>query len=250
MSVLQWLHDTRKAGRTGFAALLDPDHPFPESFIDHCVQSKVDLFFVGGSLLTGGSPADLIGRIKLRSRIPVVIFPGTTHQIEPSADAFLLLSLISGRNPDLLIGKHVESAMALRASRLEIIPTGYLLIDGGRPTTASYISNTQPLPANKPEIAAVTAMAGQMLGLKAMFLDAGSGADNPVAPELIARVREEIDVPLIVGGGITSADKAFDAASAGADLVVVGNALEDEPALLPQMVAAAHAAASPSKVKP
>jgi putative glycerol-1-phosphate prenyltransferase len=143
-----------------------------------------------------------------------------------------LLSLISGRNPEFLIGQHVISAPVLRKSGLEILPTGYMLIDSGRQTTVSYISNTTPIPHDKPGIAACTAMAGEMLGLKLTYLDAGSGAMNPVSPEMIAAVRQSVDTPIIIGGGINSIKKAKNALSAGADVIVVGNGIEENIDLL------------------
>ena len=147
------------------------------------------------------------------SDIPVILFPGSSLQVFPNAHGILLLSLISGRNPDMLIGKHVESAALLKASKLEIIPTGYMLIDSGRPTSVSYISNTHPIPSDKPDIAVCTAIAGEMLGLKLIYMDAGSGAQNPVPAGMIQQVKKEISVPLIV----------------------IGNAIEKNPRLIPEV---------------
>src|SRR5690606_37228031 len=143
---------------------------------------------------------------KSATSIPVIIFPGSANQICDSADGILLLSLISGRNPEFLIGAHVTAAARLRVSGIEILPTAYMLIDGGAATTVSYISNTLPLPADKPDIAACTAMAGEMLGLRLIHMDAGSGAKNPVPNAIIRAVREAVDLPIIVGGGIRTAD--------------------------------------------
>jgi putative glycerol-1-phosphate prenyltransferase len=152
-----------------------------------------------------------------------------------SADAILFLSLISGRNPDFLIGQHVISAPILKKSSLEILPTGYILVDSGKQTTVSYMSNTTPIPHDKPEIAACTAMAGEMLGLKLMYLDAGSGAQRAISPKMISIVRKSVDVPLIVGGGIRSANEAYEAMLAGADTIVIGNGIEKNPALLAEV---------------
>ncbi len=167
----------------------------------------------------------------------MVLFPGNSLHIEPTADAILFLSLISGRNPEFLIGQHVIAAPLLRKSGLEVLPTGYMLVDSGAQTTVSYISGTMPLPADKPGVAACTAMAGEMLGLQLMYLDAGSGARRPVSPDMIAAVRSVVDVPIIVGGGINSGEKAYNALKAGADLIVVGNGIEQDPDLLPQLSA-------------
>ena len=164
--------------------------------------------------------------------MPVVLFPGSNLHIDMAADAILFLSLISGRNPDFLIGQHVLAAPILKRSRLEILPTGYLLIDSGRQTTVSYISNTTPIPHDKPDVAACTAMAGEMLGLKLVYLDAGSGAQQPVTARMVATVRRTVDAPLVVGGGITTPAQAEELLRAGADLVVVGNAIETHQQLL------------------
>ena len=160
---------------------------------------------------------------------------GDANQIAPEADAILLLSLISGRNPELLIGKHVTSAIHLKRSGLEIISTGYMLIDGGVETTASYVTGTSPLPSNKPGIAAMTGLAGEQLGLKVLYMDAGSGAREPVPASLIHAVRSQVSIPIIVGGGIRNKKGILEAWNAGADVVVIGNALEENPELLPHL---------------
>jgi putative glycerol-1-phosphate prenyltransferase len=153
-------------------------------------------------------------------------------QIEPSADAILFLSLISGRNPELLIGQHVIAAPILKNTPLEIIPTGYMLVNSGKTTSVAYISNTTPIPEDKYSLAACTAMAGEMLGLQAMYLDAGSGAEREISAKMIAAVRRVINVPMIIGGGINTSHKAIAALEAGADMIVIGNALEKNPDLL------------------
>jgi phosphoglycerol geranylgeranyltransferase len=170
----------------------------------------------------------------------VILFPGHPSQISGFADALLYLSLISGRNADLLIGQHVISAPFIRQSGLEIISTGYMVVDGGAPTTVSYISNALPVPADKNEIAMCTAMAGEMLGMKVIYMDAGSGAKRPVHESMIATVSEKIEVPLIVGGGITNPEKAYHNCKAGADVVVVGNAVEKDPSLISEISSAVH----------
>ncbi|MEM9025002.1 MAG: geranylgeranylglyceryl/heptaprenylglyceryl phosphate synthase, partial [Bacteroidota bacterium] len=144
------------------------------------------------------------------------------------ADAILLLSLISGRNAELLIGHHVVAAPYLKASGLEVLPTGYILVDGGRPTTASYMSHTTPVPSDKKDVAACTALAGEMLGLRMIYLDAGSGALQPVPPAMIRAVQAQVQVPVIVGGGVTNAEQARQAYEAGADVLVVGTAAEKD----------------------
>lgn len=216
----------------GLAVLLDPDKIDFETLPDlihDCILNKVGYFFVGGSLITNFQLVELVGFIKKYCEIPVVLFPGNSLHIEPTADGILLLSLISGRNPEFLIGQHVISAPILKNSGLEILSTGYILVDSGQQTTVSYISNTTPIPHNKPEIAACTAMAGEMLGMKLIYLDGGSGAKNPVSDKMIAKVKKSVDLPIIVGGGINSIEKAKTAFEAGADIIVIGNKIEENP---------------------
>lgn len=220
------------------ALLIDPDKADQESLFTLLSQTAiypVDFFFVGGSLITNYNHADVIATIRQRTDVPVVLFPGNPLHIEASADAILLLSLISGRNPEFLIGQHVISAPLLKKSGLEILPTGYILVDSGVQTTVSYISGTTPLPYDKPDVAACTAMAGEMLGLQLMYLDAGSGARKPVSANMIRAVSTTVAVPIVVGGGIDSEEKAYDALQAGADLIVVGNGVEQNPDLLAQL---------------
>jgi putative glycerol-1-phosphate prenyltransferase len=237
-SILQQLTASRRTGKKSLAVLLDPDKTdlvdLP-AFVKSCEENEVDFIFVGGSLIVGFNLHQLIVQLKSLTQIPVVLFPGSNMHIDFNADAILFLSLISGRNPELLIGQHVLAAPLLKKSELEVIATGYILVDAGQQTTVSYISNTMPVPYNKPEIAASTAMAGELLGLKTMYLDAGSGAEKPISAKMIAAVKKTTDVPLIVGGGINTPEKAQLAFNAGADVVVVGNALESEPGLLAQI---------------
>jgi phosphoglycerol geranylgeranyltransferase len=218
-----------------FAVLIDPDKTNPKkllNIVEIASKSDVDFFFVGGSLLTNDTMDNTIKMIKDSCNIPVIIFPGNGMQINKNADAILLLSLISGRNPEMLIGKHVISAPYLKASGLEIIPTGYMLIESGKPTAALYISNSVPIPADKPDIAICTAMAGEMLGMKMIFMDAGSGAILTVSEKMIAKVKQNISIPLIIGGGIRTPEQAHDVCCAGADIVVVGNAIEENIRLI------------------
>lgn len=234
------LRDYKLSGRKAFAVLLDPDKVEQDKLSELLIRTTdypVDFFFVGGSLVTDYVHKEVIETIRRQSETPIILFPGNPLHIEPSADAILFLSLISGRNADFLIGQHVIAAPLLKKSGLEILPTGYMVVDSGTQTTVSYVSGTMPLPYDKPGVAACTAMAGEMLGLQLMYLDAGSGARRPVSPDMIAAVRAVIDVPLIVGGGINSGEKAYQALKAGADLIVVGNGIEQDPDLLPQLSA-------------
>ncbi len=229
------LYSSFNINKKQFAVLVDPDKYNSKQLIDLVAlsqKSMVSYFFVGGSLLSEDNLDTTIKVIKDHSDVPVVIFPGDEMQVNKHADAILLLSMISGRNPELLIGKHVIAAPYLKRSGLEILPTGYMLIDSGRSTTALYMSNTMPIPANKDEIAVCTAMAGEMLGLKLIYMDGGSGADDPVPTSMIEKVKENISVPLILGGGIRNPETAREKFKAGADIIVVGNAIESDQSLL------------------
>lgn len=222
----------RQQKRKCFALLIDPDNVDPSGLLklkSYILESAVDFIFLGGSLVQHDNLDDCARFFKENFSIPVVLFPGDHYQITPRADAILFLSLISGRNPDLLIGKHVLAAAHLRRSRIEVLPTGYLLVDGGTPTAVSYMSQTLPIPRNKPEIAVSTALAGEMLGMKLIFMDAGSGACESVSPDMVHQVKNEVNVPLIVGGGIKDGQSALELCRAGADVIVVGNAVEKDP---------------------
>ena len=237
-NLLSNFYERKANGQKSFAVLIDPDKVNSENFsklLDLCVEYNVDYIFVGGSLIMDYVMAEVIAKVKEYTNIPVILFPGNSLHIDSQADAILLLSLISGRNPDFLIGQHVILAPILRKSGLEILSTGYMLIDSGQQTTVSYISTTTPIPYDKPGIAVCTAMAGEMLGLKLMYLDAGSGAINPVSQEMIAAVRKSVDTPIIVGCGINSIKKAKNALSAGADVIVMGNGIEENIDLLKQI---------------
>ena len=246
LSLYDQLVDRKSVGRKSFAVLVDPDKTSPDQaqeLITRCEAAGVDYLLVGGSLVVSTQLDALVRQIKSISSIPVILFPGSPSQLTPAADALLYLSLISGRNPELLIGQHVISAPQVKQSGLEIISTGYMVIDGGAPTTVSYISNANPLPANKTEIAVCTALAGEMLGLKLIYMDAGSGAPNPVSKNLIEAVAHQIQIPLIVGGGVTNPAIARAHCQAGADLVVVGNAIEKDPDLIRSISESIHATA-------
>lgn len=239
MKILEILQERHRAGKKSIAVLIDPDKADDLLRLKHLVhlasENCVDFFFVGGSLITTPNLSEVIQTIKEDVHIPVVLFPGSSLQIDPSADAILFLSLISGRNPDLLIGQHVQAAPILKNNRMEVLPTGYMLISSGRTTSVAYISNTTPIPEDKYSLAACTALAGEMLGLRLIYLDAGSGAEREITPRMISAVRKAITVPMIVGGGISSPQKALSALEAGADMIVIGNALEKNPDLLSEI---------------
>lgn len=211
--------------------LLDPDKLATqniEEVVDCAIDAGVTFFFVGGSLLINNDIHQIIPQIKALCDIPVILFPGSIQQIIPSADAIFFLSLISGRNADLLIGNHVLAAPIIRQTKLEVIPTGYMLIESGKMTTANYISNSFPIPYDKPDIAVCTAMAGEMLGLRVLYMDGGSGAQHVIPLEMIRAVSKHVNIPIIIGGGIRSKAEALAVWEAGAEVVVVGNALEKE----------------------
>ncbi len=237
------LVEAKREGRKKLAVLIDPDKlrlGKINQVIELASRHGVDYFFIGGSLVVNDMLDKVLQEIKKKCSIPMILFPGNSFQLSYKADALLFLSLISGRNAELLIGKHVVTAPFLKLSPLEILSTGYILIDGGVPTTVSYMSNTQPIPSNKDDIALCTAMAGEMLGMKLVFLDAGSGAAHPVSESMINLVSSGIQIPVIVGGGIITPDKALRNVKAGADVIVVGNAIEKNPELIPELASAIH----------
>lgn len=239
MGILSSLQQRHKENKKSIAVLVDPDKAEDPVRLQHLInlasENCVDYFFVGGSLVTSTNLSEVVKKIKEDVNIPCVLFPGNAIQVDASADGLLFLSLISGRNPELLIGQHVVAAPILKNTRLEVIPTGYMLINSGRMTSVAYISNTMPIPDDKYSLAASTALAGQMLGLQTIYIDAGSGAEKEISPRMIASVRKAVSLPLIVGGGINSARKAIAALEAGADMIVVGNALEKDPDLLTEV---------------
>jgi putative glycerol-1-phosphate prenyltransferase len=222
-----------------FALLLDPEN-YSEREAANVSQEAdragVDFILVGGSLIS--KPLDgFIQTIKLNCSIPVIIFPGSAMQVSPEADGIFYLSLISGRNPEFLIGNHVISSKILQKTDIEIIPTGYILVSGGKGVSSvEYISNTKPIPEDKPDIIVSTALAGQYLGLKAIYLEGGSGARAAIPGEVITEVKKNIKVPLIVGGGLKTKEDVNVACRAGADMVVVGNAIEQGSYKLHEMV--------------
>lgn len=243
MSVYDQIILSKKEGKKKFSVLIDPDKlrmRDVDKIIRLAVDAHVDYFFIGGSLIVNNMLDELLTTIKASCNIPTVLFPGNSFQLSYKADAILFLSLISGRNAELLIGKHVITAPYLKVSPLEVVSTGYMLVDGGIPTTVSYMSNTIPIPQNKADVAVCTAVAGEMLGMKLIYMDAGSGAMQPISTDLISSVSASIDIPLIIGGGIATPEKARENVEAGADIIVVGNAIEKDPSLITDMSIAIH----------
>ena len=244
-NILTQLRTLKAQNKSGFAVLADPDKIAPadmQYLARLCNDAKVDYLMIGGSLLMAHQMELCIQRFKSESDIPVILFPGSPAQVTPYADALLYLSLISGRNPELLIGQHVISAPLVKASGLEVISTGYIIIDGGVQTTVSYISHAMPVPADKPEIALCTAWAGELQGKHIIYLDAGSGARKPISEDMIRTVSSRIEIPLFVGGGILTPEKVYENCKAGANIVVVGNAIERDPMLIRDMALATREA--------
>ncbi|MAU76567.1 MAG: geranylgeranylglyceryl/heptaprenylglyceryl phosphate synthase [Crocinitomicaceae bacterium] len=227
---IEKLNADRLQGHKRFSVLLDPDKAPKDLTLAHWIKeinaSECSDILIGGSFLSRGNASQLITNVKNHTDLPVVIFPGSPDQISEEADALLFLSLVSGRNADLLIGRHVEAAPRLMTMNIETVATAYLLVGDGPLTSAAYISQTLPIPSSKPELAVATVQAAVLLGMKAVYIDAGSGAGNPIPETLIKAVRNAVDVPLIVGGGITDFEGIEMAWNAGADLVVLGTVLE------------------------
>ena len=221
-----------------FAILVDPDKHDRTSIKEIGIAAEnnaVDFFLVGGSLVSG-SVDDTVALIKDYTNLPVILFPGNVLQISPRADGILLLSLISGRNPEFLIGNHVIAAPVLRKTKLEIVATGYILVENGRTSSVEYMSNTKPIPSDKIDLAVATAIAGEMLGHKLIYLEAGSGAVENVNAGMIREVKSQISIPLIVGGGIHTVEQIRETYRAGADIIVVGSAIEQGPLKLEKLL--------------
>jgi putative glycerol-1-phosphate prenyltransferase len=243
MSVYQKLLDIREKKGCGFLVLLDPDRKSPEALADYvrqCEKAGVDAFLFGSSLMIANHFEATLKIIKQATKKPLIIFPGSSSMVSEHADAILFLSLISGRNPNLLIDEHVKSAPVIKMMNLEAIPTAYMLIESGVLTSVSYMSNTLPIPRDKSDIACAHALAGQYLGMKLVYLEAGSGAEKPVPLEMIAKVSEYVDIPVIVGGGIKDVDYAGKVAEAGASYIIIGNALESTPDMVSKFARAVH----------
>lgn len=227
----------------GFLVLIDPDRSSIKDlarFATLCDKSGADAFLFGSSLMVANDFEKSLVAVKKAVKKPVIIFPGSSAMLSARADALLFLSMVSGRNPNLLIGEHVKAAPAIKKLGVEVIPTAYMLIESGVITSVAYLSNTFPIPNHKPDIACAHALAGQYLGMKLVYLEAGSGADKPVPVEMVKRVSAYIDIPVIVGGGIRNTDHAHKVAKAGASFVVIGNALEDSPLMVKEFAQAVH----------
>ncbi|MEM1137817.1 MAG: geranylgeranylglyceryl/heptaprenylglyceryl phosphate synthase [Bacteroidota bacterium] len=234
LNVYAIIKENQSKGKKSLAILLDPDKIDFQNIgqtIQVLYHISPDIILVGGSLMLNNDLDKLVEVIKKETPFAVMLFPGSSLHISPSADAILFLSLISGRNPEFLIGQHVHAAPIIKRTGLEVISCGYMLVDCGKATTANYMSNTLPIPYNKPEIATCTALAGELLGLKSIYLDGGSGAEKYISSAMIKQVKASLSIPLIVGGGIRSVKAAIDCYSAGADMLVLGTIFEKDVAL-------------------
>ncbi|MEW6469283.1 MAG: geranylgeranylglyceryl/heptaprenylglyceryl phosphate synthase [Bacteroidota bacterium] len=239
MSIYEKITRSRQAGKKLFALLIDPDK-FNPLAVKAAAAARADIILLGGSRIRKGSFQRCVSAVKSLTGIPLVIFPGSHRQVSSGADALLLLSLISGRNAEYLIGQHVRAAPAIKRSRTEVIPTGYMLINGARVSATQRVTRTRPIPANHIRQAVSTALAGELLGMKLIYLEAGSGARSTVPARLLREVRKSISVPLIAGGGIDSPRKAMQVLQAGADVVVVGNGAEKNISLIAEISELVH----------
>lgn len=239
--ILTSLVEKKGKNLKSLSVLIDPDKIENQNsflaLLNLCKNLQIDYILVGGSLLVNNTLNETVKIIKESTDIPVILFPGSNQHIDKTADAILFLSLISGRNPDLLIGQHVVAAPVLKNSKLEILSTGYILVGDNANTTVAYISQTSPIPINKSDIAVCTAMAGEMIGMKLIYLDAGSGAEKEVSPVMIEAVNKSVSLPLIVGGGINTSSKAESAYNSGADMLVLGTAVEKNIDFISEVVA-------------
>ena len=230
---------------SAFFVLVDPDRVSSDKvsgFADLCAKADVDAFLVGGSLTFSGHLDELVSSIKKASGLPVLLFPGNACQISGAADAILFLSLLTSRNADFLVGEHVKAAPFIHRWSLEVIPTAYLLVESGPLTSVQFITQSFPIPRDKFDLAVAHALAGKYMGMKLVYLEAGSGAGLPVPHQMVEAVSSATALPVIVGGGVRTAEKAGQLARAGARFVVVGNALEEDggSSLLREISSAVH----------
>ena len=235
MNIYEGIIQNFEKGEKNIAALLDPDTEDISNLNEKLKlfeRSNIDYVFVGGSTSGKNDFNEFTEEVKNNTKLPVIIFPGSSSQISSHADAMLFLSLVSGKNPQYLIGEHINAAPILKKTNLEVIPTGYILVDGGNTTTVEFISGTKPVPQDKPDIAKKIAYAAELLGMRLIYMDCGSGAMKSINNTLIEEVKNYINIPLIVGGGIRTTEEIWEKHRAGADIVVIGSALEDEPELL------------------
>ncbi len=238
MNIYQNILHAKETGQKLLAVLIDPEkieiHQI-HHFIKNLNQSITTHIFVGGSTDENNKIEAVVLQIKKYTILPVILFPGDFKQVTPKADGILFLSLISGRNPEYLIEQQVKSALAIKESHLEVLPTGYILIDGGKQTSVELVSKTQPIAQTDSELILRTALAGKFSGKKLIYLEAGSGSSVPVATKNIQTVSQNLSIPLIIGGGIKSIQQLNNAYDAGADMVVIGTAFEKDSTFFNQL---------------
>ena len=239
-NLYQHILSCKKKGRKLFAVLVDPDKFNPDVILESN-KAKVDFIFIGGSRLKKEKFHRCVSSVKKLTNVPLVIFPGSREQISEKADAILLLSLIFGRNPDYLIGEHIRAARQLKRSNLEIIPTGYILIGGGKKISTQSVTRTSPIKSSDKDRVVSTAIAGELLGMKMIYLEAGSGTKKPLDASLVKKVMKNVHIPVLAGGGIDSPEKALTLCRAGADMIVVGNAIEKDSTLVNRIATAIRA---------
>ncbi len=243
--MLQFLYSLKNKKKAGFFCLIDPDkQPLEKSALlaEKCQKNGVDAILVGGSLMIKDNFNDTVRVIKEKVTIPVLVFPGIFNFVSPYADAILFLSMMSSRNPQLLIGEQVRTAPLIKKYDVEAIPTGYFLIESGSLTSVQFMSGSLPIPRTKYDIAVSHALAAQYLGMKLIFFDGGSGAKHSVPAEMIKKVKENISIPMIIGGGIKTPQEAREKISAGADFIVIGTAIEknDQTNIIKEFTEAIH----------
>ena len=251
MKTLERLLNIKSTRGAGYLILLDPDKIDRESmpaFVRESTEAGADGFLVGGSLMSTDGFDQILHTIKSNTSLPVVIFPGSLFQVSSEADAILFLILISGRNPEYLIGHQVIASPIIKKIGLEAISTGYMLVESGKTTSAEFISNTKPIPRDKADIAVAHALAAEFIGMKLLYLDTGSGADSSVPDEMIRRIAKSCSLPIVIGGGVRTPEEARKKIDAGASFVVTGTAIEENShrTLIREFAAAVHA---PSKVR-
>lgn len=242
-SVLQHLLDIRQRRGAGYLPLLDPDRLDPdelEARAQLCVAAGADAILIGTSLMFSSRNAVCFERVRTQVNVPVISFPGSAGQMVPTADAILFLSLVSGRNPEFLIGEHVKAAPLIREYGIETIPTGYMLVESGTLTSVEFMSDTRPIPRDKTDIAMAHALAAEYLGMRLIYLETGSGACAPVPDEMVSAVADCVSVPVVVGGGIRDPKVARAKVEAGADFVVTGSVVEDDQQRLYALSRAVH----------
>ncbi len=233
-NIYKYLLETCERKGAGHIVLIDPDRKNDgsfETYVEIVNNSGADAIFIGGSLMMDGQFHERVAKIKALSNVPIIFFPGGANQLNEHYDAILFMSLLSGRNPQYLIGEHVKSAPIIFNMKLEAIPTAYILLDGGVRSSVEVMSNTSPIPMNKHDIILAHALAGEYLGNRLVFLEAGSGAENHAASEVVSNISKQLHIPIVVGGGVNTPASARTLVSSGAGYIVTGTKIEKKPSI-------------------